>query len=415
MKKYFALIILIFFTFAADAAAQRAQKDSLASINGKIYDGSAEDLGSATFHPNIQLVTFDGEKADTSYTAAYHGVFSFRNIRPQRVYLKVFCVGRKTIEGYYELEAGRNAFFFTMEDAPQQIEESKVTAEVPLMKQIADTTIYNAAAVRTMDGESLRAILEQLPGFKVSKNKITVDGEEIKRTYINGVLVFGDNPLTAVGALKADEVSQVRVYDEQNAVDKRRGLKHSKKDRVLDVVTKEPLLRLAEAGILGEGGADETGQLRYSGAAALAYYSEMLQVNGFAGADNVGTLITGNGNPLSQGSVNNTLDASRALTGCPSRGRRFSPRASPSSWGAGPSSAPSFWSSWAAAGRAWRSSPPGWACSLSAWARSCCWQTRWACCGKSSAVPGERPPPGWACWPIPCRYTSTSPATPTWP
>ena len=295
MKKYFALIILIFFPYVADAAAQKAQKDSLASINGKIYDGSAEDLGSATFHPNIQLVTFDGEKADTSYTAADRdGVFSFRNIRPQKVYLKVFCVGRKTIEGYYELAAGRNAFFFTMEDAPQQIDESKVTAEVPLMKQIADTTIYNAAAVRTMDGESLRAILEQLPGFKVSRNRITVDGEEIKRTYINGVLVFGDNPLTAVGALKADEVTQVRVYDEQNAVDKRRGLKHSKKDRVLDVVTKEPLLRLAEAGVLGEGGADETGQLRYSGAAALAYYSEMLQIVALGGLDNVGNSLSNN-------------------------------------------------------------------------------------------------------------------------
>ena len=295
MKKYFALFILIFFTYVVDAAAQKAQKDSLASINGKIYDGSAETFNYHTFHPNIQLVTFDGEKADTSYTAADRdGVFSFRNIRPQKVYLKVFCVGRKTIEGYYELAAGRNAFFFTMEDAPQQIDESKVTAEVPLMKQIADTTIYNAAAVRTMDGESLRAILEQLPGFKVSRNRITVDGEEIKRTYINGVLVFGDNPLTAVGALKADEVTQVRVYDEQNAVDKRRGLKHSKKDRVLDVVTKEPLLRLAEAGVLGEGGADETGQLRYSGAAALAYYSEMLQIVALGGLDNVGNSLSNN-------------------------------------------------------------------------------------------------------------------------
>ena len=144
MKKYFTLIILIFFPYVADAAAQKVRKDSLASINGKISDGSAEAFNYNTFHPNIQLVTFDGEKADTSYTAADHGVFSFRNIRPQRVYLKVFCVGRKTIEGYYELAAGRNAFFFTMEDAPQQIDESKVTAEVPLMKQIADTTIYNA-------------------------------------------------------------------------------------------------------------------------------------------------------------------------------------------------------------------------------------------------------------------------------
>lgn len=47
LKKYFALIILIFLPYVADAAAQKVKKDSLASINGKIYDGSAEDLGSS--------------------------------------------------------------------------------------------------------------------------------------------------------------------------------------------------------------------------------------------------------------------------------------------------------------------------------------------------------------------------------
>ena len=57
MKKYFALLIIILVPFMADAVAQRAQKDSLASINGKIYDRGAEDFGNATFHPNMRAST----------------------------------------------------------------------------------------------------------------------------------------------------------------------------------------------------------------------------------------------------------------------------------------------------------------------------------------------------------------------
>ena len=173
-----------------------------------------------------------------------------------------------------------------MENAPEKIEEASVTAEVPLMKKIADTTVYNTAAVTTMDDESLRAVLEQLPGFKVDKDEIRVDGEPVKRTYVNGVLIFGDNPVTAIDALRADEVTQVKVYDELSAVDRRRGRKHARKEKVLDVVTKEHLLALSEAGVTLSGGADETGQLRYSGVGAAAYHSEMLQLSGNVYAEN---------------------------------------------------------------------------------------------------------------------------------
>ena len=41
-----------------------------------------------------------------------------------------------------------------------------------------------------------------------------------------------------------DEVTQVKVYDELSAVDRRRGRKHARKEKVLDVVTKEHLLAL---------------------------------------------------------------------------------------------------------------------------------------------------------------------------
>ena len=316
--RYFPCIILLASLLSATAVGKE-KTDSLAYISGRITD-AADPLSKITaFSPVILLVTSeDGGKTDSLYTTSdYKGVFHFRNIKPQTIYLKISCLGRKTIEGTYTLEAGQNAFFFTMEEAPEKLEESKVTAEATLMKQIGDTTIYNAAAVKTMDGETLRAMLEQLPGFKVSKDGISVRGQEIKRTYINGILVFGDNPITAVDALKADEVAQVRVYDEQNEIDKRRGLKHSRKDRVLDVVTKEPILRLTEAGIVASGGADETGQARYGGLAIASYHSEMLQLNGFAYAENIGSQIGSDNSSYSSNGITpfmNSFDDGSALS-----------------------------------------------------------------------------------------------------
>ena len=137
-----------------------------------------------------------------------------------------------------------------------------------------------------MDGETLRDLLDKLPGFKVSGDKITVDGKEVKRTYVNGVLLFGDNTLTAPNALYASEVAQVKVYDEQTPDDKLRGLDNSEKQRVLDIKTQESLISFSDAVISVSGGADDTGQARYTGIGAAAFYSELLSFNAMGILDN---------------------------------------------------------------------------------------------------------------------------------
>ena len=292
MKKY--PLFVIFFSICLSFVTSAKEKaDSLAEIYGNVR-GTYSVFGYGSYevedylsNVNVMLTFQNGSKRDTAYTMTdRRGVFIFKKIEPQTIGLTLSHVGKKTITGKYTIEAGRNAFYFTMENAPEKIEEASVTAEVPLMKKIADTTVYNTAAITTMDDESLRAVLEQLPGFKVDKDEIRVDGEPVKRTYINGVLIFGDNPVTAIDALRADEVTQVKVYDELSAVDRRRGRKHARKEKVLDVVTKEHLLALSEAGVTLSGGADETGQLRYSGVGAAAYHSEMLQLSGSVYAEN---------------------------------------------------------------------------------------------------------------------------------
>lgn len=267
------------------------QSESKAEVYGKVREYNDDGFGKQLLPTRGATVQLAAGK-DTLYTTTnYDGIFLFKNIKPQIIQLKIFLLGKKTIEGEYELEGGRNAFYFTMENASEQIESAKVTADAQLSHQLADTTIYNVKLLHMLEGESARALLEQLPGFAVKENRIEVDGEPVKRTYVNGVLVFGDSPVTAIDALKADEVVQVNVYDELSPEDERRGITHAKKQRVLDIKTLEKIVSVTDAVLLAEGGADEYGQARYQGMGAVAFWSEMTNMSAFVSGDNLSSTI----------------------------------------------------------------------------------------------------------------------------
>lgn len=239
----------------------------------------------------VQLFFEKNGELDSLYTTTSHkdGRFYFRNIPVQRVFLKFRCLGYETQSGVYDLGAGDNAFLITMKEKAEELQEAKVFAEIPLMTRLKDTTIFNTRAIKSMSGDGLKEVLEQIPGFSVSDAGIFVNGLKVSRTYVNGLLVFGDEALNAVNALRADEVTQVKVYDEQSAIDRHRGRKNSRKERVLDVITKERFLSLAQLGIAASGGLDCTPQGRYAAAAAAAYDSQMLNASAYILADNIGS------------------------------------------------------------------------------------------------------------------------------
>ncbi len=285
-KGIFVLTILIL-SCITNTFGQNA-KDSSAFVQGKVtYTLKGSNSSESLYGANIILINdIEGRKDTLTATSDIDGMFKFLNIRPKLSSIKVSYVGFKTIEGLYDIASGQNLCYFNLDKSEEELGPAKVTAEVPLLRHIGDTVIYNAAAVQMMDGETLRDLLDKLPGFKVAKDKITVDGKEVKRTYVNGVLLFGDNTLTAPNALYASEVAQVKVYDEQTPDDKLRGLDNSQKQRVLDIKTKESLISFSDAVISASGGADDTGQARYTGIGAAAFYSELLSFNAMGILDN---------------------------------------------------------------------------------------------------------------------------------
>lgn len=257
------------------------QQDSLARIIGEVSQKINSKLSPDFKLPIggclVQIYFEKNGSLDSLYTLTSQsdGRFSFKNVPAKRVILKLQCLGYETQTEIYELGPGDNAFILTMKEKSEKLQESKIVAEIPLMARLRDTTIFNTQAIKSMSGDRLRDVLEQLPGFNISEDGIYYNGEKVSRTYVNGLLIFGDEATRAVNTLKADEVTQVKVYDEQSAVDKHRGLKNSRKERVLNVTTKETLLSLAQFGLAAFGGADDMGQGRYGGGAAAAFDSQM--------------------------------------------------------------------------------------------------------------------------------------------
>lgn len=275
------------------------QEDSLATIRGQVARESLNEEFNKNYSLGvpgavIQLFYSSSGKIDSLYTTSNaNGNFTFRNIKPQRIGLKIQSMGYQTESGVYDIEAGNNVFFFLLKEQIDTLAGATVSAEIPLIRQIVDTTVYNTQFIKHLQDDDLRQVLERLPGFTVSGNSISVDGRPVVRTYVNGTLVFGDKVTTAIDALRASEVKQVRVYDELSDVDKHRGLKNGAKKRVLDIITNDTILSMAQAHLGLAGGADCTSQPRYAAAGILDFHSEMFQSSTLVDCSNLSGLSSG--------------------------------------------------------------------------------------------------------------------------
>lgn len=273
--------------------SMQAQK---ADVFGTLVTGKANNPVS---NANVLLVRMNGDKADSTYRLSTNsGTFTYRGLPPGKVYIKVTKMGMNPADGVFDLTEGDNAVLFTMTHSREELESSIITGSVPLVRLLGDTTVFNAAAVKTMPGETAMAILEQLPGFDINGNAIKYRGRKVSRTYVNGIQLFGDDATNAFRQLKAEEVTQIRTYEEQNAEDERRGLKNSHREQVIDVKTKDKIFSLTSIAAQMTAGADEakmndTAQARYLARAGFDFNSEMASSSVNLGADNLVSAVEG--------------------------------------------------------------------------------------------------------------------------
>ena len=64
--------------------------------------------------------------------------------------------------------------------------------------QNADTLIYNAAAFKTTKDAEAEKLLSKMPGVVVEDGKVEVQGEQVKKVFVDGSEFFGDDVTMAI-------------------------------------------------------------------------------------------------------------------------------------------------------------------------------------------------------------------------
>ena len=137
------------------------------------------------------------------------------------------------------------------------MENAVVTANQPVLTMSGDTLVFHADAVRRMRGDFAIDLIAQMPGAEISDLGIKVGGKDVRRAYVNGVLVFGRDPMDAMRNLAAEEVIAMNIYDEDSLGINELELQAHQKERVINIKTKNPIVDVTDIQVLLSGGADK--------------------------------------------------------------------------------------------------------------------------------------------------------------
>ena len=233
---------------------QETPPDSLATINGRVFERYDHRM---TPMPNAFIRLISG--TDTIGTqGTFDGSFVFKKVKPGKKTLLATHIACSPTLMEIDVLPGENAFMVQMISQYQKIDAAYVSAQVVPFMQRGDTIIFNAAAIKTMEGENAIEILRNMPGVEIRDEAIYINGQKVKRAYVNGLLLFGNEPMAPLNSILAEDVRQIKTYEEQSVESRLRGEKQGEQERVIDIITKEPLVSAWDAYAQVGGGADET-------------------------------------------------------------------------------------------------------------------------------------------------------------
>lgn len=268
-------------------------------ISGFVYEDSHEN-GRYQRKAMVGAVVEIQTSTDTLLTSTdYNGNFHLRAVPAGDWPVLVSFLGYKTFRQDSVHIAPRfgiaRPLRVRMEEENQQIEQVVVSATPELVSQKGDTLVFNALAVRTMAGDETARLLEQMPGVTVDDDGgVTILGERLARVYVNGKMIFGEDPKAAIQSLLAEDVVKMEIFDEDTDDDRRQGRKQAEKQRAMNIRTKVDFSSLFDGYFLGTWGMDLANdsegkrQQRYGVGLTANLFSEKLRIAFDGYSNNVG-------------------------------------------------------------------------------------------------------------------------------
>ena len=143
-----------------------------------------------------------------------------------------------------------------LEEEPLEMNALIFTEKTVAVVVKGDTTIFDASAFPSMKGGSLNDLLAKLPGVSVKNGAVYAGGQPVRKILINGNMMFGNNVKAALDLVESENVKEVKVFDEYARDRMLEADTLGAKERVVDVVTKEPLKSINSLSLYASAGAE---------------------------------------------------------------------------------------------------------------------------------------------------------------
>lgn len=251
--KFLTTIILVMVSLCANSQQSNRRID----ISGRVYDAFTE-----MYVPNtkVTLMTSDSTVIDTSHvgvnnmnnaslTTYYYFnpparagkyIIKFENPRYQTCFLN------------YEIKRLGRQTHFTGPDAKMQVARKKgglhgeneldeVTIKATKVQFFykGDTLVYNADAFNLPEGSMLDALIQQMPGAKLTEEgEIYINGKKIDYLTLNGKKMFDGNGQVLLQNLPHYSVKDIKVFEQNKEHQIGMGVESLVKDYVMDVSLK---------------------------------------------------------------------------------------------------------------------------------------------------------------------------------
>ena len=104
------------------------------------------------------------------------------------------------------------------------LSEVAISAVVAKVQMLNDTAMFNSAAYKLPEGESVEELIRKLPGVQIdSIGNITVNGKAVSRILVNGKEFFNDDNSKSLTQLTAEMIEKVKAYEKNSDLSRQTG------------------------------------------------------------------------------------------------------------------------------------------------------------------------------------------------
>ena len=228
MKRFFTLIIGIFFSFSSFS--------QMVKVSGKVKDANEDK---PVYNAVVALLTpkdsilYSFTRTDSS------GEYVMKDVAPGKYILMTSQPHFADILTDVVLENDTKLPLTSLISKAKLLQEVIIKTGSP-MRIKGDTTVYTADSFKVSANANVEELLKKLPGIQVDKDgNIKAMGETVKKVLVDGEEFFGDDPGMAVKNLRADAVKEVQVFDKKSDQSEFSGIDDGKTQKTINLKMKD--------------------------------------------------------------------------------------------------------------------------------------------------------------------------------